>query len=139
MDGSVNSDSAKDVAIAQRTSSQRELDLVPFGRMVAGRLLGRGQGEPRIASQAPVPTQPATLSSEQGILIAQLLCVGSDQLVAVKSASDQFVSELGTKALWGFGAGRMPQMSLHPRCLPDASLSTPSEIGLGYGYVPSTT
>lgn len=44
--------------------------------------------------------------------------MGSNKLVAVEPAPDQFVSKFGAKALRRFGSGRISVVLLHPWCLP---------------------
>jgi hypothetical protein len=60
----VHGDQPQHVAVPQRPAAQRHDDLVPLRRELDGGLAGRGQRDPRIAAQAPVPAQAVRLPGE---------------------------------------------------------------------------
>jgi hypothetical protein len=102
----VHRDQPQDVTVAQRLASQRQHDLVPCGRVLPGRMLRRGERDPRVAAQAAVPAQAARFPGEQLILGAQRGRVRAQDLVAVQPAADQLIAQLRAEAAWLLGPRR---------------------------------
>jgi len=94
----VHGDQPQDVAVAQGLAPQRQHDLVPGRRVPPGGLVRRGERQPRVAAQAPVPAQAARLPGEQLVLGAQRGRVRAQDLVAVQPAVDQLVAQLRAEA-----------------------------------------
>jgi hypothetical protein len=87
-------DEPQDVPVPQRLAAQRQGDIGSFRRVLRRGLAGRGQRDPGVAAQAPVPAQPVRLAGEQVVLLAQRGGVGAEQFVPVQPAADQLVTQL---------------------------------------------
>ena len=102
----VHGDQPQDVAVAQRLAPQRQHDLVPGRRVLPGGMLRRGERQPGIAAQAPVPAQAARVPGEQLVLGTQRGRVRAQDLVAVQPAADQLVAQLRPEAARPLGPRR---------------------------------
>ena len=94
----VHGDQPQDVAVAQRLAPQRQHDLVPGRRVLPGGMLRRGERQPGVAAQAPVPAQAARVPGEQLVLGTQRGRVRAQDLVAVQPAADELVAQLRAEA-----------------------------------------
>jgi hypothetical protein len=94
----VHRDQPQDVTVAQRLASQRQGYLVPCGRVPPGRMLRRGESDPGVTAQAPVPAQAARFPGKQLVLGPQRGRVRAQDLVALQPAADQLVAQLRAEA-----------------------------------------
>jgi len=89
----VESDEAEDEAIAQRTSTQRDFDLIEGWEMIVAWGFWWLQGDPGVATQAPVPAQAVFFSDDDAFFGPNVSRISADQLVAEESTADEFVSK----------------------------------------------
>jgi len=94
----VHRDQPQDVTVTQRLASQRQGYVVPRGRVLPGRMLRRGERDPGVAAQAPVPAQAPRLPGEQLVFGPQRGRVRAEDLVALQPAADQLVAQLRAEA-----------------------------------------
>ena len=92
MNGPIKRDQPENIAIPERPPSKRQLDLVPFRWVLRLGLRGWGKGQPGIAPQAPVPTEPSSLTSKERVLLSQCPCLGAKEFVTMDAAPDQLVT-----------------------------------------------
>lgn len=56
-------------------------------------MFGIGKRQPRVTSEAAIPSESVGLVREDGVLLSDVGCIRSQQLVTVQRTADQFVTQ----------------------------------------------
>ena len=132
VDNPVEGNQAQHVEVSKWPASKRQLDLGALGWEPAGRRSRRSHGQPRVAPEAPVPTQAVGFADQNLVLGAHLSSVCADKLVAVEPTAEELPPQLRSKSSRGLCPRQPRQFRRAIETLP-GQLRAPISLG----YVPA--